>query len=217
MGAHGGTHTLGRAGLCKGRVLLQGASRFRGLRAESGAESQLMHIALFGGSFDPPHVGHVLAATYAYSVGGVDEVWVLPVAQHPYHKSLSPWDQRWALCQAAFGGLGFVRLKDDEQRNPEGYSFNLVEALQRAHPGHHWSLVGGTDTAKDLLNWHRGAELAHKIAVIAVPRRGYDHVEHALPAVSSSQIRTSLHDRTDITGLVPAAVQRLINTHGWYA
>ncbi len=118
-----------------------------------------MRIALFGGSFDPPHLGHVLAATYARVMGGVDEVWVVPVARHAYAKPIAPWEQRWALCQAAFAGLGFVRLRDDELRNPHGYTFGLLAALRSGHPGHTWFLVGGTDTAADLGNWHRGAEL----------------------------------------------------------
>lgn len=175
-----------------------------------------MHIALFGGSFDPPHLGHVLAATWAFSAGGADEVWVLPVAEHAYRKALAPWAQRWALCQAAFNGLGFVRLRDDELRNPGGYTFNLLAALRRDHPGHRWSLVGGTDTAQDLRNWHRGDELATQIAVIAVPRRGFVDQEQALPAISSSAVRARLAQGQDVTGRVPAAVARLVADQGWY-
>jgi nicotinate-nucleotide adenylyltransferase len=175
-----------------------------------------MRIALFGGSFDPPHLGHVLAATYAASVGGADEVWVLPVAEHAYGKALSPWDRRWAMCQAAFAGLAFVRLRDDEQRNVGGYTFRLLESLRRQHPGHTWALVGGTDTAADLHNWFRGDELAAMVEVIAVPRRGYDEHLAALPAISSSDLRARLAQGTSIDGLVPAAVARLIAANGWY-
>lgn len=175
-----------------------------------------MHVALFGGSFDPPHLGHVLAATYAFSAGGADEVWVLPVAEHAYHKAMAPWEQRWALCQAAFTGLGFVRLMDDERRNAGGFSFNLVTALMRDHPGHRWSLVGGTDTARDLRNWHRGEELARLVEVIAVPRRGFDGQDQALPAISSSQVRERLAQGGDVAGWVPEAVARMIADNGWY-
>ena len=175
-----------------------------------------MHIALFGGSFDPPHLGHVLAATYARSVGGADEVWVLPVAEHAYHKSLSPWDQRWALCQAAFAGLGFVRVCDAERNNPGGFTFHLVCNLQRQHPGQRWSLVGGTDTALDLINWHRGPELVTLVECLAVPRRGFDEHPAALPAISSSDLRSRLAQGRAVTGLVPAAVERMIADRGWY-
>jgi nicotinate-nucleotide adenylyltransferase len=175
------------------------------------------HIALFGGSFDPPHLGHVLAACYARVVGLVDEVWVLPVARHAYHKPLSSWEQRWRLCQAAFAGLPFVRLRDDERDNPDGYTIDLIEGLRRRHPLHRWLLVGGSDTANDLVNWHRGAELARLIEVIPIPRSGYDAHPAALPAISSSLVRERLAARASIVDLVPPGVAELIAANdSWY-
>ncbi len=176
-----------------------------------------MRIALFGGAFDPPHLGHVLAATWAASAAEVDEVWILPVAKHAYGKPMSPWAQRWELCRAAFGGLGFARLRDDEQRNPEGFTISLVERLRAAHPNHHWLLVGGTDTSRDLPNWHRGAELARLVEVIAVPRRGYDDAHPAaLPAISSTMVRERLRSGQAVTDLVPGAVAKMIAAGQWY-
>lgn len=176
-----------------------------------------MHVALFGGSFDPPHLGHVLAATWARMVGGVDAVWVLPVARHAYGKPVSPWDQRWALCQAAFAPLGFAQVRDDELRNPPGYTITLIELLRREHPDTRFSLVGGTDTSRDLLNWHRGSELARLIDVIAVPRRGFDDSHPgALPAISSTLVRERLRVGDTVSTLVPAAVVDLIRERGWY-
>lgn len=176
-----------------------------------------MRIALFGGSFDPPHLGHVLAATWARVMGGADEIWVLPVARHAYGKPITPWAQRWALCQAAFAGLGFVRLCDDELRNPRGYTIDLLAALRAAHPGHTWFLVGGTDTAADLGNWHRGDELQRLIQIIAVPRRGFDVDPAALPALSSSLVRARLAAGESVGNLVPPAVAALISAQRWYA
>lgn len=174
-------------------------------------------IALFGGSFDPPHLGHVLAACYARVVAEVDEVWVLPVARHAYGKPMSPWEQRWRLCQAAFAGLPFVHLRNDERANPNGYTFDLLQRLRDQYPHHHWLLVGGTDTARDLLNWHRGAELVTLIEVIPVPRRGYDDHPAALPQISSSLIRAQLARKENVRDLLPPAVAALITEHGWYA
>jgi len=176
-----------------------------------------MHIALFGGSFDPPHLGHVLAATWARQVAGVDEVWVLPVARHAYGKHLAPWAQRWELCQAAFGPLGFARLRDDELRNPEGYTITLIERLRGTYPHARFSVMGGTDTSRDLVNWHRGAELAALIDVIAVPRRGFDdNHPTALPAISSTLVRERLKHGAPVNELVPLAVATLIAANGWY-
>jgi nicotinate-nucleotide adenylyltransferase len=172
-------------------------------------------IALFGGSFDPPHLGHVYAALYARAVGGADEVWVLPAANHPYAKALTPWEQRWRLCRLAFADLPFARLRDDELRS-SGYTVDLVERLAREHPGHRWLLVGGTDTARDLPNWRRGTELARMIAVLAVPRGGLDAHPGALPAISSTEVRTRIGSGQSLDGLVPTAVAQLISDEGWY-
>jgi nicotinate-nucleotide adenylyltransferase len=175
-----------------------------------------MRIALFGGSFDPPHMGHVFAACYAKLMAQVDEVWVIPVARHAYSKSLSPWDVRWQLCQAAFGHFPFIVMRDDELRNVSGYTFDLLTQLRQQYPQHYWSLVGGSDTAIDLPNWHRGSELATMINVIPVPRRGFDEQICALPAISSSLVRERLANKKLITDIVPLSVAELIAQHGWY-
>lgn len=175
-----------------------------------------MRIALFGGSFDPPHWGHVLAACWAQVAGQCDQVWVLPVARHPYGKRLSPWAQRLALCQAAFAPLTFAAVRADELENASGYTADLLDRLAVRHPGTDWRLIGGSDTAADVVHWHRGAELATRLPVIRVPRAPYDPDPAALPPISSTQVRTALAAGTPITGLVPPAVASLIAAQGWY-
>lgn len=174
-------------------------------------------IALFGGAFDPPHLGHVLAASYAFSAANVDEIWILPVAKHPYGKPLSPWAQRWELCQAAFGKLGFAQVRDDELKNADGYTHTLVETLQEQRPNTEWFLIGGSDTSADMVNWYRGRELLQMVEVIAVPRRGFDDAKaSALPAISSSLVRERLQRDQSVDDLVPAAVLQIIQKRGWY-
>ena len=178
----------------------------------------MARIALFGGSFDPPHLGHVFAAIHARIVGLVDEVWVLPVANHPYGKQLSPWQQRLNLLNAAFADFPFVRIREDEQANPQGHTFSLVESLQQDYPQHQWILVGGTDTYDDLVNWYRGAELQRIVQVHAVPRRGFDNTSTAaLPQVASSDIRQRLAQQKSVENMLPARVIELISSNSWYS
>lgn len=176
-----------------------------------------MRIALFGGSFDPPHVGHVYAAMHARLHADVDSVWVLPVAHHPYGKALSPFAQRLQLARAAFADLPFVSVREDECDNPHGHTITLLELLQQRYPQHHWLLIGGSDTANDLANWHRGADLLQMLEIHPVPRRGWDDVHPgALPAISSTMVRELLHSAQAIDHLVPRAVDQLIRKHHWY-
>ena len=172
-------------------------------------------IALFGGSFDPPHLGHVYAAVHAHLVGEAAEAWVLPSAKPPYPKALQPWAQRWALCRLAFADLPFVHLRDDELRST-GFTIDLLGLLAASNPGVDWLLVGGTDTARDLPNWKQGDELARRLRVHAVPRGGLDQHPGALPAISSSLIRERLAAGGSTEGLLPAAVARMIRDKGWY-
>ncbi len=177
----------------------------------------MKRIALFGGAFDPPHLGHVLAAVWARSIAGVDAVWVLPVAEHPYGKPVAPFAQRLHLCELAFADLPFVSVRSDERDNPGGRTITLLEQLQANHPDTRFALVGGTDTERDLPNWYRGQDLLAAIDIIAIPRRGYDDVHPgALPAISSSLVREALRSGASIDGLLPARVAQAILTSRWY-
>lgn len=166
-----------------------------------------MRIAIFGGSFDPPHMGHILCAVYAQKTAALDEVWVLPSAEHPYGKQMLEFASRLRMCELAFADLERVRVCDDELHNNGGRTVTLIEQLQQQHTGNEWYLIGGTDTAADMPNWYRGDDLQKLVQVIAVPRQGYDD-DHpaALPAISSSMIRERIKDGASITELVPQAV-----------
>ena len=181
-------------------------------------EAAAARIALFGGSFDPPHLGHVLAALWAFCQVPLDAIWVLPVDRHPYasKSAMSPWEQRWQLVQAAFAPLPFVSVRDDERRNPSGTTFDLVSALRAAHPRHRWYLITGSDTHADLEQWYRGSELLTMISPIAVPRGGCEDARPSLPAISSSDIRSRLAAGEDVVELLPHAVVEMIGDHGWY-
>ncbi len=175
-------------------------------------------IALFGGSFDPPHLGHVLAAVHARSVGGCAEVWVLPSAVHPWAKALSPWDRRWILCQEAFAPLGpWCRVRDDERGNPSGFTYDLVVKLRAENPEADFLLMGGSDTKQQLPAWYRGEELARIIGIHVVPRGGHDAGISALPPVSSTLVRKLLAARDPaVAELLPRAVHERVIDQGWY-
>ncbi len=169
-----------------------------------------MHVALFGGSFNPPHIGHIFAALYALKTAQPDEIWVLPSFSHPLHKQLIDAEHRLAMCRLAFAGIEHIHVRDDERTNSTGYTWDLIHNLKSQYPHHRFSLIGGTDTQESLTTWYRGEELATLISVIAVPRGGYDASPAALPSISSSLIRERIATQQDITELVDAQVHAYI-------
>lgn len=178
-------------------------------------------VAIYGGSFNPPHVGHVLAVAYALSAAEVDAVCVVPCFQHPFAKDLAPFDHRLAMCERAFAGVRDVRVSTVE-RDLGGDSLTL-RTLERFHADHpDWSmrLVIGSDVVADLDKWHRW-DLVSKLAPpIVVPRAGAGVApsDAPLPEVSSTEVRARLRagDEAGLRTLVPRKVIAYAVEHGLY-
>jgi len=180
-----------------------------------------LRIALYGGSFDPPHVAHVLAATWVLSAAPVDALWVLPVGQHVFGKvAAAPFEARLALCRLAFGLLGErVQVRADEQRpDASGRTLDLVRHLQHLHPRTSFRLVIGSDALAERDRWHDFTTLAQLAPPLVLPRPGHpvdaEFVQVAapvlLPDVSSTQVRALLKNGEDPGGLLPLAVRAAI-------
>lgn len=97
------------------------------------ATTAVKRIALYGGSFDPPHVAHVMTVAWLLSAAPVDEVWIVPVAKHFLAKVVSKFDDRVLMCRLAFGLFGDrVQVRMDEQElGGSGASIDLVGHLQK--------------------------------------------------------------------------------------
>ncbi len=183
-------------------------------------------IAVYGGSFNPPHVAHVLAAAYALSAAPIDRVLVVPVFHHPFAKELAPYDDRLALCRAAFGLLPGVEVSTIE-RDLGGDSLTLrtVEELRRLRPDWALRLLIGADVLGDLPKWHRWDRIAELAPPLVLGRRGFSGAggglaagPDLLPAVSSTTIRAACAagDLDDVRELVPTGVAEYITAKGLY-
>ena len=182
-----------------------------------------MEIALFGGSFDPPHVGHLLAAAYVLATEPVDELWFVPVAGHPLGKPLqAPFEHRAELCELAIADLGLRRARVsrvEAELGGEGRTVDLLEHLHRAHPQHRWALVLGSDLAAQRAQWKRFERIEELARMIPIERAGFPVPGGAgalLPEVSSTQVRALLASGGDASRLVPRAVLRAIRAAGTY-
>ncbi len=181
-----------------------------------------MQVALYGGSFDPPHVAHVLAASYALSVGGFDELWALPVGAHAFHKPLSAFEHRAAMAELAFAPLCRARLCTIEAALPlPSRSLQTVQALRARHPEHAFSLVVGSDVLYETSKWHAWEQLCALAPPFILGRAGYPHPQApglSLPELSSSAVRRLFtegqHER--LAELVPSAVLGYALEHALY-
>jgi nicotinate-nucleotide adenylyltransferase len=180
-------------------------------------------IGLLGGSFNPPHVGHVLMATWALCQEGVDEVWFVPTYLHPFGKALADFDVRCEMLGEAIEHLGpRARVEPIESElGGVSYTVRTVEALGAREPGTHWRWIGGADTWNGRESWREWERLETMIEPMIVGREGTpspaDHADAPiLPDISSSDIRVRIHDGQDIRGLVAEEVAALIRDRGLY-
>lgn len=187
------------------------------------AEENGLRVALYGGSFDPPHIAHVLAVAWLLSAAPVDRVWLLPVANHPHGKRVTPFAQRVAMLQAAvdvFAGRVEVR-RDEDRPGGSGRSLELVEDLRRRYPQHRFRFVLGTDQVQTRHRWHRFDDLATAAPPIVLGRVGHAGApglepQVMLPDVSSTEVRARVAAGESVEGLVPHAVAACIARFGLY-
>jgi len=178
---------------------------------------------VFGGSFDPPHLGHALLIALLRAQAEVDRVVVAPVYDHPLAKGTkTPFAKRLAWTRAAMQMHGeFVEVTDLERtlalRDPTrpSYSLRLLDAVAEQHLGAEVRLVIGSDIVRrgETRRWHAWDEIEARYRPLVVPRAGYaDAVECALPEVSSSDVRDAAArgDWDAVGRRVPRAVAALM-------
>jgi nicotinate-nucleotide adenylyltransferase len=186
-----------------------------------------MTLAIFGGSFDPPHVAHVLAASYALAVGGFERILVVPAFEHALGKHLSPFEERLALCRLCFDDLARVEVSALESELPRpSYTVRLLERLQSERPGVAMRLVIGSDVLGETHSWRDFARIEELAPPFVLTRRGHERPELApaiLPEVSSTRVRELLARRHDAEALrelgwlVPRRVLERIEAANLYA
>ncbi|MCL6598223.1 MAG: nicotinate (nicotinamide) nucleotide adenylyltransferase [Alicyclobacillus macrosporangiidus] len=189
-------------------------------------------VVLFGGTFDPPHVGHLTMAQLAWEQTGADEVWWLP-APAPPHKARQQVDDyggRVEMVRALIEGYPHLRLCDIEASLPKpSYTVDTVRVLQTLYPRVSFSFLVGSDSLAQLPSWGRAKELARAIPFWVAVRSGWpfdetyaasrarlpelraQRLEMPILDVSSTFLRERLERRLPVCGLVPDRVLRVWN------
>jgi nicotinate-nucleotide adenylyltransferase len=181
-------------------------------------------LGLFGGTFDPPHLGHVAALRAAWRTGSFDQI-LVTVAGQPYTKAgtraVSPAAMRLAMAHAAFDELDGVTVSDREIRRG-GATYTIDTVRELCAEGFAVTLLVGADAAATLAQWRDARELATLVNVGVFPRVGaavtlsspWRTAEIAMDPVDLSSTWIREHDDAAIAGLLPAGVVPLYRGAG---
>jgi nicotinate-nucleotide adenylyltransferase len=189
------------------------------MREDGGA---MRETAILGGSFNPPHVAHVMAAYWALATQGVSEVWLLPSFRHPFGKELAPFEDRVRMCELAAApvrGLHVCTAEADLADDPlVGYTARTLEHLVAKHPERRFALVVGADVLAETSKWYRFDRVTELARLVVVGRAGHPGPGGApeLPAVSSSEVRERLRRGEDVSALVPLRVLEYLRERRLY-
>jgi nicotinate-nucleotide adenylyltransferase len=175
--------------------------------------------AFFGGSFDPPHLCHVLVAALGLSSDAVDDILVAPCFAHPFNKKMATFEHRLEMCRRAFAPFGpRVEVSDIERSlGGSGRTLNTLQELHKRFPKRAFRLLVGSDILQEKDSWYRFEEVALLAPPLVVGRAGQKPgAGIVLPDVSSSQVRSLLVQGQDPAGLLPAAVHAYVLEHQLY-
>ncbi len=179
-------------------------------------------LVVYGGSFDPPHMAHVLALCAARAHLGDVEFLVLPSFSHPFAKQLAPFDARVALCVQAFGWIPGLRVSHIEaelaraEPAEQGVrTVHVLRALRTQFPGRRMRLLLGSDILHDAPKWHRWDEVCALAPPLVLGRQGHEHPDAPpaiLPQISSREVRARLLDGSKLPEeWLPAGVLQCIH------
>ena len=184
-------------------------------------EPPVNRVALLGGSFNPPHVGHLIAAGFVRATQPVDEVWLMPAHRHPFGKELAAFEHRVKMCEALCADTsGWLKVSQAERDVPgEGRTVDTLEHLRRVYPTAAFTLVIGSDILADLPKWKAFDRIQQLAQVLVLNRAGHPApgaFGPPLVEVSSTEIRSAFARGEEPVGLVPRAVLDYAREHRLY-
>jgi nicotinate-nucleotide adenylyltransferase len=192
-----------------------------------------MRIGVFGGTFDPPHVGHVAVAEDARKHLGLDRLLFVPAHVSPFkvgEAGITDAELRHRMTEAAIEGrqgLDVDRIELD--RDPPSYTVDTLRALAGRTPEAELFLLLGADQWASFGRWKDAAEIAELATIVVLARDGTDpgeidpgvdvpwrSVDVRRVDVSSTEVRERVREGRSIEGLVPGSVARIIEDHELY-
>ena len=184
-----------------------------------------MKIGIFGGSFNPIHVGHIALARQLRQLAGLDEVWLMVSPQNPLKQGRSDLlddHLRYQLARLALHGERGIVASDYELHLPKpSYTWNTLQQLKADYPNDEFVLLIGGDNWELFPRWYKAGDILREHRIVVYPRRGSDLDRSTLPPsvtvaetelldISSTEIRRRISEGRSISGLVPTVTEALV-------
>ena len=200
-----------------------------------------MRTGVFGGTFDPVHLGHLILAEQCREQAKVDQVLFVPAAMPPHKQDqpLTPFGQRVEMLSLAISGHPPFRIEELEKDRPgPSYTVETLTQLQQARPGDDLCFIIGSDSLHDLPLWYQPRRILELTTLLVVARADwptfsakelraslqlgdefplrYEVVEAPLITISSREIRRRISEGRSVRYMIPRAVEAYIKDKGLY-
>lgn len=183
-------------------------------------------IGVLGGTFDPPHLGHLIIAETVRTELRLDEVWFMPTNEPPHkNKANSTGKDRLKMVELAIEDNEHFKMNDIEmKRLGKSFTFDTMSILVNEHPDYGFYFIIGADMVDYLPHWSRIDELVHLVKFVGVQREGF-RLESSYPVIkvdipmidiSSTMIRKQLAAHTSVKYLIPDPVYAYIKENQLY-
>lgn len=184
-----------------------------------------MRIGIFGGSFNPIHIGHISLARQLRQLAALDEVWLMVSPQNPLKQGrndLLDDRLRFQLARIALHGEAGIVASDFELKLPKpSYTWNTLQQLRQVFPNDTFLLLIGGDNWQNFHRWYRSDDILLEYQLVVYPRRGSETSHKAVPDnvmiaetelidVSSTEIRQRVASGETIVDLVPNSIVPLV-------
>lgn len=189
-----------------------------------------IRTGIFGGTFNPIHIGHLALANYLCEFGAVDEVWFMVSPLNPFKRNDTLLDDRSRLemVEAAVSGYPHFCASDFEfHLSKPSYTITTLDCLAKAYPEREFHLIIGADNWAAFDKWKAPEEIIRNYHVLIYPRKGYRIPQQTFPPhvkmvdtplmeISSTFIRNSIREGKDIRYFLHPEVYRIIRKRNLY-
>ncbi|MFA1820478.1 nicotinate-nucleotide adenylyltransferase [Virgibacillus oceani] len=186
----------------------------------------MKRIGILGGTFDPPHLGHLIIAEEVRQKVGLDEVWFIPSFTPPHKDgAIASPEVRVRMVELAIASNPIFKVNTIElERSGNSYTFDTISLLKENHPSVDFYFIIGADMVEYLPHWHKINELIRMVDFVGVKRSGYKLSSHypiieiniPIIEISSTLLRERLKNSESVAYLTPEKVYSYIKEKRLY-